>query len=34
MNGRVPGVGAVGVDLANVEHPVPASREGNSRSDA
>lgn len=28
MNGRIPGVGAAGIDFANVEHPVPAIREG------
>lgn len=33
VNGRVPGVGAAGVDFADVEHPVPAIGEGNSRSD-
>lgn len=34
MNGRIPGVGAAGIDFANIQHPVPAIREGNSRSGA
>lgn len=33
VDGRVPGVGAAGVDLADVEHPVPAIREANSSSE-